>query len=126
MELSVMIVNWNNRDMLSRCVRAVDHNTLSPHEIIVVDNGSVDDSVGMLKRNFPMVQVIANRENFGFTCASNQGLRKAQGEFLLLLNNDAFVGPGALDTLIRFLRANPAAGGGGPRRLHIGGATQRP
>jgi GT2 family glycosyltransferase len=101
--ISVIIVNHNRKDLLRNCL----HSLLQQHgiafEIVVVDNGSQDGSAEMIKREFPgcaiPIQVIRNQDNRGFCAANNQGIAKARGEFLALLNNDAEAEPGWLATL---------------------------
>jgi GT2 family glycosyltransferase len=101
--ISVIIVNHNRKDLLRNCL----HSLLQQHgiafEIVVVDNGSQDGSAEMIKREFPgcsiPIQVIRNEDNRGFCAANNQGIAKARGEFLALLNNDAEAEPGWLATL---------------------------
>ena len=125
MKLSVIIVNWNNSDLLRECITSVHQNTQTPHEVIVVDNGSVDGSVEMVRKDFPKDILIANADNKGFSAANNQGLRAAHGDFFLLLNNDTKVHPGALDNLVGFLEKNGQAGACGPRLLNMDGSIQR-
>jgi GT2 family glycosyltransferase len=87
MDISVIIVNWNTRDLLSRCLESVDQTLRDlAHEVIVVDNASADGSVAMVRERFPRVRVIANDENRGFGVANNQGLRLMEGRYALLLN----------------------------------------
>ena len=100
--LSVVIVSYNIRPLLARCLASIAAEPHPPDEVIVVDNASADDSVALVREQFPHVQVIANEENRGFAVASNQGLRAARGTFLCLLNPDTQLFPGALDALATF------------------------
>ena len=107
--LSVIVVSYNTRDLLRRCLASLD----GAHEVIVVDNASRDGSPEMVRSNFPSVRLIANTENVGFGQANNQGLAAMTGDVALLLNSDAFATPGALDRLVAVF-ADPsvvAAGG---------------
>jgi GT2 family glycosyltransferase len=115
-ELSIIVVSYNTRALLARCLTslaAAAHET--GQEIIVVDNASGDGSAEMVRRDFPGVRCIANVANVGFARAVNQGIRVSRGEFLVLLNSDAEAAAGSLDGLAAFLRAEPAVGAAGPQ-----------
>ena len=93
-------------------------------EIIVVDNHSDDGSVETLRSDFPDVTLIANDENLGFSKANNQGIKISKGRYLLLLNNDTKVLPGAIDTLIEVMERSPHTGLLGCRLLNADGTPQ--
>jgi hypothetical protein len=93
---SVVIVNYNGGEMLFDCVRSAVREGVPPSHIIIVDNGSADHSIHTVETNVPGVQVILHHCNAGFARAVNQGIRQASSEFILLLNNDAQLEPGAL------------------------------
>ena len=99
--MSVVVVNWDRRDLLSACLKSLDIQTLRDFEVIVVDNGSQDGSVEMLETRFPAVRLIANRENRGFCAGNNQGIAAARGRCIALLNNDAEADPAWLAELLR-------------------------
>jgi N-acetylglucosaminyl-diphospho-decaprenol L-rhamnosyltransferase len=125
LDLSVVIVNWNVRDLLQRCVESVLSSKRSiTTEIIVVDNASVDGSVEMLRAEFPQTVLIANPENRGFPAANNQGIAAAQGRYVLLLNPDTEVLADALDALVQYMDAHPDVGLVGPQLLHPDGQVQ--
>ncbi len=84
----------------------------------MVDNGSRDGSREMVQEQFPMVQLLVNNNNPGFAHANNQAVRQACGKYILLLNPDTVVMPGALDQLIKFMDETPQAGGAGPQLLN--------
>jgi len=98
MNLSIVIVSYNTKEILKKCLESLS----ADFEIIVVDNASTDDSVPMIKRDYPRVKIIINKENFGFAKAVNQALRQAQGEAVFLLNSDTKVKNGALEKLVEF------------------------
>jgi hypothetical protein len=137
-DLSIVIVNWNVRDLLRRCLHSLLHppcSTLhspfsilhpppSPLEVIVVDNASTDGSVEMVRAEFPAVHLITNAGNPGFAAASNQGLRVAQGRYVLILNPDTEVVGGALATLVAFADGHPDVGVVGPQLLSPDGSVQ--
>jgi hypothetical protein len=128
MGLSVIIVNWNTRDLLAQCLESVSSSQISAAghatEIFVVDNASTDDSSRMVRNRFPQVLLIENTENRGFARANNQAIRESTEGYVLLLNPDTDVQPGALDTLVRFMDAHPQAGAAGARLLNPDGTLQ--
>ncbi len=116
-DLSVIILNWNVRDLLDRCLTSIrsDHYSI---EIIVVDNASSDDSVAMVRTKYPQVVVIANTLNRGFTGGNNQGLEVAHGRYLMVLNPDTEMVGAALDRLVTFLDEHSDVGAVGPQLLN--------
>lgn len=124
-DLSVVIVNWNVCELLRCCLCSL----LYPQpeielELIVIDNGSTDGSVEMVRREFPVVHLIANSDNRGFPAANNQGLAVARGRYVLLLNPDTEVVGDALSTLVAFADAHPDVGIVGPQLLYPDGRVQ--
>jgi len=123
--LSIIIVNWNTRDLLAQCLRSVYANSPDGEfEVWVVDNASTDGSVQMVRERFPQVRLIENVENVGFARANNQAIRESTGRYVLLLNPDTEVKPGALETLMQFMDAHPEAGAAGARLLNPDGTLQ--
>ncbi len=123
--LSIVIVNWNVRDLLRRCLSSILADSPSRTlEIIVVDNGSSDGSVEMVRAEFPAVHLIANAENRGFPAANNQGIAVARGRYILLLNPDTEIVGDALATLVVFADAHPDVGMVGPQLLYPDGSIQ--
>ena len=119
--LSIVIVSFNARTDLVNCLLSLKKNPPSmPHEIIVVDNASSDDSVASAHR-IPGVRVIEMGRNAGFSAANNAGIRESRGELVLLLNSDTLVPPGAIDRLVERLKATPEAGIAGPRLVDAEG-----
>ena len=126
MKLSIIIVNWNTRDLLSDCLTSVNEPALDIDlEVIVVDNASSDGSQKMVQNQFPEVNLISNSNNPGFAKANNQALRLCTGKYVLLLNPDAIVKPGAIEELVNFLDDFPEAGAAGARLLNPDGSLQR-
>ncbi len=109
--ISIIIINWNTQRLLSECLQSIRVNCqgLEP-EVIVVDNASSDGSVAMLQQEYPEVRVIQNQTNVGFARANNQAMQASTGEYLLLLNSDACLLPGALEKLLEFDQIHPDAG----------------
>jgi GT2 family glycosyltransferase len=118
MELSVVLVNFNDRPHLGECLSSIENTAGSlQYEIIVVDNDSADGSPAYIARHFPNVKLIANNVNLGFARANNQGIQECRGEFILFLNTDTAVQPGALGRLLEELKSDPKAGAVGPALL---------
>ncbi|MEB3220587.1 MAG: glycosyltransferase family 2 protein [Candidatus Sericytochromatia bacterium] len=122
--VSIVIVNWNTRELLRACLESVAAATRVSHEVWVVDNGSGDGSAALVREGFPGVHLIANADNRGFAAANNQALRLAQGTYVLLLNSDTVVHPGAIDAMVAFLHARPGVGAAGCRLLNADGTLQ--
>ncbi len=98
--VSAIIVNWNGKQWLSKCLKSLEEQTYKNIEIIVVDNASVDDSEGYINKEFPKVKVIRSKTNLGFPTANNVGVSSAKGKYLLLINNDVWVGRNFVDQLM--------------------------
>lgn len=119
MDLSVIIVNFNTKDLLRQCLNSVFKQTDGINfEVIVVDNASADGSAGMTKKEFSQAKLIKNAKNLGFAQANNQAFRQAQGEFVLLLNSDTTIKDNALAKLVKFGRSQPDLGIAGPKLLN--------
>jgi len=111
MDVSIIIVNWNTRELLLDCLSSVDRTTAGiTFETIVVDNGSHDGSPQAVRKQFPQVKLIQNEENRGFARANNQALAGAAGRYVLLLNSDVQLTDGALNKLVAFMDTTPGAG----------------
>ena len=114
MKLSIVIVSWNTKDLLGACLRSVYSYPLTqPFEVWVVDNHSQDDSVAMVRAQFPQVKLIASEENLGFSGGNNRAIPHCQGEYILLLNPDTEVKPEALNELVAFMDGQPDAAAAG-------------
>jgi len=122
--LSIIIANWNTRELLRKCLQSIFNNTKIELEVIVIDNGSSDDSVEMIKKDFPPVELIENKENTGFVFANNQGMEASRGDFVLLLNSDTEVLPGGLDTMVEWLKNKPEVGVVGCRLRNVDRSQQ--
>jgi hypothetical protein len=109
MDLSVIIVSWNVREKLKVNLLALFKSTGLSLEVLVIDNNSADDSVAMIKQNFPQVKLIINQTNLGFAKACNQGIKESSGRYVLLLNPDMLVSSDTLVKTINWADANPQA-----------------
>lgn len=111
MDLSIIIVSYNTRDLTIDCLNSVfDSDTEYTYEVFVVDNDSRDDSVPAIKELFPQVRLIENHANTGFAKANNQAMEIAHGRYILLLNSDTIVQPGTLQTMLAYMEEHPAVG----------------
>jgi len=124
MDLSIVIVNWNTRDMLRDCLASIPPDEGMQTEVIVIDNASGDGSAGMVAAAFPGVRLIRNPDNRGFAVATNQGLRLARGRHLLLLNSDTLVHGDVLARSVQYMDAHPRVGMMGCKVLNEDGSTQ--
>ena len=123
--ISIIIVSWNTARLLENCLASILANPpTSPLETWVVDNASTDDSPGLVRERFPQVRLVENRDNVGFARANNQAIQRCTGKYILLLNPDTLVKPGALQALVDFLDTHPEAGAVGARLLNPDGSLQ--
>ena len=115
-DIAVIIVNWNAREDLRQCLLSLFAEPIIgiSAEVWVVDNASDDGSAPMVCSEFPQARLIANTDNLGFSKANNQAIAACQSRYVFLLNSDAVIHPGALDALVAFGDAHPAAGILGP------------
>ena len=114
MKLSVVVVSYNVRSYLEQCLQSVQKALEGIEgEVWVVDNASQDDSVEVLRRDYPWVRLIANNENMGFARANNLAIRLSQSDYVLLLNPDTIVEEPTLRGVVDFMDAHPEAGGAG-------------
>lgn len=118
MKLSIVIVNYNVKYFVEQCIHSIQKavNGLSA-EVFVVDNNSVDGSVRMIREKFPDVHLIENKDNKGFSKANNQAIRKAKGEYILILNPDTILEDDTLVKCIAFMDEHPDAGGLGVKMI---------
>ncbi len=121
--ISVIIVNWNTRELLLQCLRSLIETTDPAPEIIVVDNGSRDGSAEAVGAVFPQVQVIRNLTNLGFAGANNIGIRRSTGDTVCLINSDVVVLDDCLEKMRGYMERHPAIGILGPKILWPDGKT---
>jgi len=127
MDLSVVIVNWNVRELLRRCLLSLAESRPDAPlltEVVVVDCASSDGSAEMVRREFPWVRLIASEENLGYARGGNLGAQQATGRYLLLLNPDTEMVGDALATMVRYLDEHPAVGALGPQLRYPDGTPQ--
>jgi N-acetylglucosaminyl-diphospho-decaprenol L-rhamnosyltransferase len=122
-DISVALISYNTRELLRRCVSSVLAD--GGRDVVVVDNGSTDGTVEMLRADFGQVQVFVDRSNPGYGAASNAAIDRCRSEYVLLLNSDTVLCPGALQTLRAYLDAHPRVAIVGPRLRNTDGTLQR-
>ena len=98
--VSAIIVNWNSKGYINKCLRFLVQQTFQDFEIIIVDNGSNDESLPLIRELYPTVTIIENGMNLGFCQASNIGIANARGDFILTLNPDVFLSPSYIKKLL--------------------------
>jgi GT2 family glycosyltransferase len=125
MKLSIVIVNYNTERLLKDCLRSIYIGANgTPFDIWVVDNHSRDNSVPMVRAQFPNVRVIENRENVGFSRANNLVLAQSQADYVLLLNPDTLVIGDAIERVVKFMNEHPQVGIAGCKVLNRDGTLQ--
>ncbi len=124
-DLTISIINTNNRDLLRNCLRSIFENTRRISlEVYVVDNACTDGSAEMVEAEFPQVRLIRNETRLGFCANHNQVLGVGTGRYLMILNEDILVLPEAFDYLVEFMDIHPEAGIAGPKLLNANGSFQ--
>jgi len=117
-DLSVIIVNYNVKDLLRKCLQSVfDFQKDLSFEVMVIDNDSEDRSTSMVRGTFPHARLFENKRNLGFSAACNQGIRKSRGQYILLLNPDTEFTSGGIGKMIEFMDAHPQVGICGPQMI---------
>ncbi len=125
MDISIIIVNWNTRELLQSCLESI-YKTIRniSYEIIVVDNASRDESVAMVREKYPEVRLIQNEENRGFGAANNQAMRIMTGRYALLLNSDTVLTENAVRELYAFMETHSEAAMACGQLLNADGSKQ--
>lgn len=110
MDLSIVIVSWNVKDVLRNNLKSIFNSKGSfDFEVFVVDNDSADGTAEMVSKTFPSVHLIPNNSNLGFSKANNQAIKKAKGDFILLLNPDMELKEDTLDNMLKWMKENKSA-----------------
>lgn len=123
--LSFIVVNRNTADLLVRCLDHIFQSDLDANPVVVVvDNGSSDDSVSRVKERYPTVFVIEAGRNLGFAAANNRAIQQIKGDFLLLVNTDALLEKSCARSLLDFVEADSRVGMAGPQLLNADGSPQ--
>ncbi len=124
-DISIVVVNWNGRRWLSRCLDSIAEGAAERSvAVLVVDNASTDDSVAFLHKNYPQILAIESPVNLGYARGAQLGIDRARGEFVAVMNPDLVLGPGCLDHLARVLEGRPRAVWVGPKIIRSDGYIQ--
>lgn len=123
-KISIIIVTWNSGSEIIACLDSVFAQGNVSCEVIVIDNASEDNTVALIKNYTRKLHFISNDRNLGFAQASNQGLDKAAGNYILLLNPDTILQSEALHIMSSFMDSNSKVGALGPQLLNIDGTIQ--
>jgi len=122
-DVSIVIVTYNSANVIGACLASIPSSEVNV-ETIMVDNGSTDGTVDLVREKFPGVQIVTGQGNVGFARANNIGFRLSHGRYLLTLNADTEIRPGALRTLVDFADAHPEAAIVAPRLVNPDGTLQ--
>ncbi len=126
MKLSIVIPTYNAHEWIQGCIDSIRlHRPSADYEIIVVDDKSSDDTVQVVRQQFPDVRLFSNEKNVGFGKTVNVGMAASTGEYILVLNNDTWMHEGALDAMIAFLDSHADVGIVGPKVLSGDGSLQQ-
>ncbi len=125
MDLTIIVVSYNTRDLLRRCLQSLATCPCACQaEIVVVDNASSDGSAEMVREEFPQARLMPQDRNLGYAAANNLALAGLRARYALILNSDIEVRPGALDALVGFMDATPHAGMAGAKLVLPDGTVQ--
>ena len=116
-DISVIIINWNTRELLRSCLNSVQTDSQMMAEIIVVDNGSADGSQEMIREEYPEVVLIENKKNLGFARANNVGIKRMSRKYACLVNSDVVILQGCMAALVHYMNENKEVGVVGPKVL---------
>lgn len=124
-EFSIILVNWNTRELLLQCIRSIIADCEGIDiEIIVSDNASIDGSADAVQKEYPQVKVLRNQENLGFAKGNNVAIRICTGNYICLVNTDVEVIPGCFKGLFQFMEDNASIGISGPQALYADKSLQ--
>jgi N-acetylglucosaminyl-diphospho-decaprenol L-rhamnosyltransferase len=122
---SIVLVNFNQFDYTAQCIDSILANPPShSFEIVLVDNASADNSINQLKARYPQVEIVRSPKNLGIAGGNNLGIKAGKSKYVLILNNDTIVIPGAIDYAVHFLDKNPHAAGAGGNLINPDGSYQ--
>jgi N-acetylglucosaminyl-diphospho-decaprenol L-rhamnosyltransferase len=124
MDISIIIISYNVRDYLLECLESLYSGSYKNFEVIVVDNASKDDSVNAVRLRYPQCIIIENKNNTGFPAANNQGFKIAKGNYIFMLNPDAFLYQDTLQNLFDYMEKNPDTDIAAPQLFNSDGSLQ--
>jgi hypothetical protein len=115
--VSIIVLNWNGKGFLERCLSSLSLQTYEDFETVLVDNGSTDGSVVFVRERFPQVRLIENQTNCGFAAGNNQAIRATDSEYVVTLNNDTEADPEWLAELVQAAETDRKVGACASRML---------
>jgi len=118
-KVSVQIVTWNSARYIGDCLDALQRQTMTDFSVLVIDNGSRDGTVGLVRSEYPTAAVLENFKNVGFARGNNQGIKMAKGEYVLVLNPDVVVTSTFLERIVTFADSQPQAASFGGKLLKL-------
>ena len=118
--VSIIIVNWNAKDYIKQCIDSLLLQSYKNFEIIIVDNASTDNSVAIIKQNYPQVTLIENKDNLGFSAGNNIGIKESKGTLIALFNPDAVAEKDWLQRLVSIVENSENIGGASGKIFYLG------
>ena len=118
--VSILVVNWNGKEFIQKCLESLEGQSYKNFEIILVDNASTDNSIDIIEKNFPNVNLIKNNENVGFAEGNNIGIKKSKGEIICLFNPDAVADKNWLSIMVNSLQSSKKIGAATGKLFYLG------
>jgi GT2 family glycosyltransferase len=110
MKIAVSLVTWNGANFIRDCLDSLFAQTYKDFSVLIIDNGSTDDTVQIISERYPQLRVVKHKTNLGFAKAHNQAIHWTEGDYVLVLNQDIVLEPEFLNNLVYFLDTNPEVG----------------
>ncbi len=110
MRVAINLVTWNGANYIRECLDSVFNQTFQDFNLLLIDNGSTDDTVDIINEKYPQLRVVRHKQNLGFSKAHNQAIHWNKAEYALILNQDVILAPDYLEKIIAYLDANPKVG----------------
>jgi hypothetical protein len=107
---SIIVLNYNGKNYLKKCLDSLKKLTYPNYEIIFVDNASTDDSIEFVEKNYTEIKIIKNESNLGFAEGNNVGIRNSNGEYIILFNNDVIVDKNWLNETVKIAKSDKKIG----------------
>ena len=115
--VAIVILNWNGRGYLEQFLPSVMASTYSNKEVVLIDNGSTDDSITFIREKYPSIRVVTNDANYGFAGGYNRGLKQVQSDYYILLNSDVETSAGWIEPMVNLLESDPSIAACQPKLL---------
>ena len=118
-KVSINLVTWNGERYIENCLRSIATQTFSDYSVIIIDNGSTDKTVELIRERYPHLKIVQNRENLGFAKGHNQAIHWSRSEYILCLNQDVVLDKNFLAEAVEFLDKNQMVGAVAPKLLRL-------